>query len=616
MITIDAQWAQHGSLQGHEPPHLIACSTGELRARNFEDALGRFSPDAGKEAAQVSVSYLTPAGLPTAGYLALAIHRRANPAGDGRAAGCTSYFCLPYAPLAMEAITYQAMHQALDLIRLPERDGPPVRVAISPSTPAISATDGRAMQAAALLLTNRPVCVVGADNTPMTERLAFIDTVMSLLPYGLRSRMTAATWTSRARQDHKFRLFFSDAPRNSDPRDHLLNWEGAEDRAIRLDDDWAYEYLTWLRDKVSQPIARLAELTAPVQFRRDKIMSVLDEIGVIGLDQAQNYSVTRQDALPKPVPRTEQGRERILRECADRVQAGDQSKVRSDISLLEKMAANRVDDAERARYQEILREGGLLEHHEKLGRHESRLHEQLLRVAFPVPFSYPAYCLVEECLKLRRPHRGLLQAIENCGMADQVTTAIVSWHLWNEGGKRQGRNKRETPAQRLLKWGETGRVDVADLIGLLGTERIHPDHAMIVCDVMLEYLGTITEGADRLAIRRALFHNRYLAHAPHAIGCRPLKAQVDALSWLLRAAYPDQLDRQDIVEILGDTKPTPALFAAVLLWLRRPTLDSGLTWRAFAHGLMSGMALVPEARSHILSVLPPLSTGPVGETGP
>ena len=79
------------------------------------------------------------------------------------------------------------------------------------------------MRVAPLLLTGRPVCVLGAEGTSHLERLEFIDTVMGLLPYGFRSRMTAATWTRATNRNHRFRLYFSSAPRADEP-DQVVIW--------------------------------------------------------------------------------------------------------------------------------------------------------------------------------------------------------------------------------------------------------------------------------------------------------------------------------------------------------------------------------------------------------
>ncbi len=128
---------------------------------------------------------------------------------------------------------------------------------ITAATQQVPAIDGLAMRVAPLLLTGVPVCVLGADETSMDERLRFIDTVMGLLPYGFRAKMTAATWTRATNRNHRFRLFFSSAPRASDKPDHLVPW--GEPELVRVPGGDAGYYYGWLDDKVT-PLASLALL--------------------------------------------------------------------------------------------------------------------------------------------------------------------------------------------------------------------------------------------------------------------------------------------------------------------------------------------------------------------
>ena len=128
---------------------------------------------------------------------------------QGRPTAYTSYFCLPYHRLADAAIGYLAMYEALHAVTLTVADGPSKEVPIAMPTSRTPTADDLAVRVAPLLLTGQPVCVLGAEGTSMLERLEFIDTVMELLPYGFRARMTAATWTRASNRNHRFRLFFS-----------------------------------------------------------------------------------------------------------------------------------------------------------------------------------------------------------------------------------------------------------------------------------------------------------------------------------------------------------------------------------------------------------------------
>src|ERR1700722_540517 len=201
-ILVSAQWALHGKAPDGEGYRVLACSAGELGKTNFADALSRFTLGALDTLPQVSVSFLAPATRPGGSYLALAIHWFAKddkryadgvlPLDDlGRETVFTSYFCAPYKELADAGVTYVDMHKGCSAVTLPVQDGMPEPVKITASAPQIPAIEDLTMRVAALLLTGTPVCVLGAESSSMSERLQFIDTVMALLPYGFRAKMTA-----------------------------------------------------------------------------------------------------------------------------------------------------------------------------------------------------------------------------------------------------------------------------------------------------------------------------------------------------------------------------------------------------------------------------------------
>jgi hypothetical protein len=246
-VVLRAQWALHGQVPGSDEQRVLACSAGDLSAANFAEAIGRFQLGHVDNLPQVSVSYLTPAGQPGAGYLALTVHRRTD----------TRYFCLPYRPLAAAAVTYRALYQAVRGLRLPADDRPlPVEISPGSHGPTL---DPLAMRVAALLLTGTPVCVRNAQDTTVEERLAFTDWVMALLPYGFRARMAAATWTRATFSNHKFRLYFSGAPR-PDHQDHVVNWD--EPEQALLPDGPVRDYFGRLEETAS-PLARLTDVEEP-----------------------------------------------------------------------------------------------------------------------------------------------------------------------------------------------------------------------------------------------------------------------------------------------------------------------------------------------------------------
>jgi hypothetical protein len=607
-VAVHAQWALYGGEGGRDANRMLACSTGELGAPNFHDAIGRFDPVGPGALPQVTVSYLMPATEPGEGLLAMAIHGRRHQEGeeeqaagdDGRGWATTSYFCVPYQPLASAAITYRGMHQALRAIRLPAECGPPLPVTMTGPGPGTPAVDGLALQSAALLLTGRPVCVLGAEGVSLAGRLAFIDTVMSLLPYGLRARMAAATWTRPTNRDHKFRLYFSDAERAADPPDHVLHW--GYPGLLTPIEDHAHTYLNWLEGMVSQPTAKLAELTEPIRFRPESIQHMLDKIGVASPDNPSlNYSATGLDllhpALAPPAGADDDAGGPALYDCAEHVRAVDQRAIKSDIGVLMRMA--KADDHQRAQYREIIKETELLKRTDGLGRMAGKLYERLIRVAFTVPFNYEGYRQLEDCLGGMSVRPTLQQIIDGVGMADPWVKAIVYWSQRNAR-----RALKDSGRQKLDKWYSSGEVDAVDFIHGLSAQWERPPHARIICEVVLDFLKQRPKDYQPAALRAALSQRGFLAHALQANQIGNASFRADALRQFLSAAYPNGLDQPAIVEILaGDNAaPTSSLLAAVLL-LTKPG-DARLAWHAYLRGSIRAMELDEQTRGQLTPLLP------------
>jgi hypothetical protein len=278
-MEVDVQWALYGKRADSDGYHVLACSTGPMSRANFAEAISRFQVGVVERLPQVSVSYARLNGEPGVDYLALAIDEFA-PDGqwtehdrDGRRITYTSYFCLPYKLLAELAIGYLGTYQALQAVRLPDIDGPPLRMTLAAPAARVLAVDPLAMRVAALLLTGRPVCVLGADATTVGERLHFVDAVMALLPYGLRARMAAATWTRATQASHRFRLYFSSAERLGDQPDHVVVW-GEPDQTTVPSGPPA-DYLGWLEDTI-RPIVQLADLNSTMGFSSKDAAQVVE----------------------------------------------------------------------------------------------------------------------------------------------------------------------------------------------------------------------------------------------------------------------------------------------------------------------------------------------------
>ena len=604
-ILVSAQWALEGKQPDGEDYRILSCSTGDLDRGRFADALSRFQVGELVDLPQVSVSYPRPGAQPGVSYVAFAIHWHATEGqchadgveqrdNQGRITAYTSYFCLPYRRLAKEAIGYLAMYEALNAVTLTVTDGPPIQVPIAVPMSRTPASDDLAVRVAPLLLTGRPVCVLGAEDTSMVERLEFIDTVMELLPYGFRSRMTAATWTRATNRKHGFRLFFSSAPRSDEP-DWVVTW-GDDPGLVPVPGEVAGDYLEWLQDYIGA-LARLAGLTSEMGFGPKDILKAYE--AVLHIQPRLQYrprSAARASngrpgpPAPSPALVASDPGERVLHDCVDHVQLPNRNKLNADISVLKKLAEGGIGEDRRRRYQDVISSLGLLRPGFLLGdksKYAEKLYDALLRLVVGKPLDYDAYCWVEKCAGIApgaAPHQELLAAIVKTGMATPEVTAIVYWHL------------RGTDEKKLNRWLVSGEVTAVQLIDVLAVGWKYSQHGRILCEVTLDYLKKAPRNYQALEVRRALRQHGFLARALQALHPDNDQHQVDALRWFLKAAYPQpsatpgqDLSPASIVQILSGTggpPPTPALLGAVLMLLRKQE-SWELAWNAYIRGSLT-----------------------------
>jgi len=617
---VRAQWALHGKVLDDEGYRVIACSSGDLSRANFADALGRFTLGQLAALPQVSVSYLQPATRsPGGGYLALAIHwfaangqRYADGVGQvdnqGRVTTFTSYFCAPYASLAPPGTTYLDMYRAFGAVTLPARDGPPKEVSIAPVAQPVPGIDALAMRVAPLLLTGAPVCVLGADETGLEERLRFIDTVMGLLPYGFRARMAAATWTRPTHRTHRFRLFFSSEPRAGERPDHVVFW--GEPELAKVPGGDAGHYYGWLADKVT-PLASLAQMHGELGFGDAADTEALRLVDEVRLWRRPRLKPLAPDAPPDaPPPQAAASAaagsdpvDRLLRECDEHVRIPNLARLRQDLDLLQKrLAAGGIDDARRRRYRSLIGRLDLFRPHFPLGKYEGRLYDTLIALAFGGPVGYEAFCLVEDAL--RKPQDApvyppLLEAIDRAGPADaRAKVMVYASH----------------DPRKLAKWLGSREVDAFGLISELarGAWR-RKEHGRLFCDVTLQYLQERQGRYSSAEIRRVMGRNGYLARALREVGHD--QYQVYALTKLLVAAFPEEqyplgLDEKTIAEILSDTSdaPTPALLAAVLRKI--PEAQAPTAWAAYVYGSVARMDLDEATHGALWTRLPAIEPEP------
>jgi hypothetical protein len=593
-FPVDAQWALQGKTLGRDGYRVLACSTGSrdaLSLENFTEAIGRFSmgtPETLPNALpQVTISYLQPGPV---NHLALAIHRFASDAhldgqlaasdDDGRPVVATSYYCVRYDPVAARSVSYRDMYEAFARAPLRPVNGSMLSVEMpaAPAAPDPDAISPLAAQAAALLLTCRPVCVLGATlQTSMIDRLDFIDTVMSLLPYGFRARMTAATWTRATNQNHRFRLFFSSARRDTKIPDNVVVWGHPEQTTINRDDDDAkWYFFEWLDtgQVTQQQLSLVAGITKPRSLTNPgEVLEALDDV----------FRLSGHRRRPRPTLRTEtpypgqkgsengpgptgdttaaarSELEQLLIDCARSIEVLDTRQLSAAIGRLRIPARRGVEAGERDRCRELIREHRLFRHNDALGKDEDTLREILLKIAFEPPLSYEDYCLIEEATgEPEVPDPSLLQLIDKQGADDRVKAITYRQLPSVDAGKK------------LSKWYESRELSADRLLNLLALEVKRPRHMRLLCDVTTDYLRKKSKTLDPKNIDDVLRRHSYLAGKLQDSLAPDDQYQLVTLGTFLGAAYPYGLTRKDLYHVMIGTRESITLpfLGAVLLMVK------------------------------------------------
>ena len=292
----------------------------------------------------------------------------------------TRYFCVPFEDLAARTACYQDIYHAFAAF-WPARGNRSVLRSFMGETsqgnravsPILAAGVQRllAMRVAALLLTGQRVCILGADGTDVGERLAFLDGVMSLLPYGMRSRLSGATCASSTAYDHQLRLFFSGARR--DGGDHVVFWDQAEHQPIGH--RYADDYLRWLAEGVQQPETLLATVTEPMGFGPRDVAMMLERLDVSYSEPTFSaVAPTFQapsPAMPEQVTSVDPDTyvAGILRECGRRLTGGNPDFLDQELTKLRTCLAVPPPHLDRTFLQQVITEQGLLSPHPSVRKH-------------------------------------------------------------------------------------------------------------------------------------------------------------------------------------------------------------------------------------------------------
>jgi hypothetical protein len=643
--AIPVQWAWRGKELNDAGYRILSCSTGDFNAKNFDDILDRFSPGTLEDPSQVAVSYVL-LGDGTR-HLGMAIYEPATVGGVdhfGRDIQFARYFCVPYEDVAPGGLSYLDMYSALQNRVLPQANEPPLSVAFPHGDPGIPDDAVRALQVTELLLTGNPVCIVGAGSTSMEERLAFIDAVMRLLPYGMRAEMAAATWTSSIFRGHKFRLFFSEAPRrqpDSGPGDHVVGWRPDKlevRRALspRFNPEWADEYHEWMRPLLEKSVAeRFAGQTEPRSFKPADILKMVEMVGSASRQRGQRafrlwnqgpkadaggnpVSAGPADEKPGGGSRGGDGPSATPQQAGrpgehakpdhgpvDRIalliggferdlQAGKAALVETAAELLAaELGKDPPSEAQRRQYRAIIKQGRLLREDLPLGKRRAPFFKVLLQAAFGADIEYAHYLRIEDVLGGEALHKQLLQVIEEA-TADRRLKFLMAYYL---AGGRYPRSA----------------LNPLPFIEFAADPELREDHAQIIWDAMTLALAALSKG-DREIIRAALCERGFLAQRVHARMPFDLNYQAEALRELLEALYGDRLDGKTLEEIFTGNRhaPTHALLIAAIQ-LIDPTAEDALP--NLLYYFLQGCARASEIGQDLREGFARLGYGAYPETG-
>lgn len=259
-VLVTAEWAIWGKQpNGRDDYKILDSSQGRLGPDNFAMIVTRFGARPPKAQPQVTIAGLSRSQR----YLALNIEEPSSWSdGMGRQFTVTRCFCIPYAQVTERPVSYEALYRALNETSLPTDN--PLTIEIPEFDPEeiASRVDPTVVGAAALLLTGEPVCIVADEAVPMLDRLSFLDAVAALLPYGMRTTLTASTWTSST-TSHQIRLSFAEHARDST---HMIPWGTPADIPHTHEIARRYFDLLARQPNLAELIGRLVIATEPLSF--------------------------------------------------------------------------------------------------------------------------------------------------------------------------------------------------------------------------------------------------------------------------------------------------------------------------------------------------------------
>lgn len=617
VVPVTVEWARLGKEKQDAGFRVLECSNGVLDEKNFAALLTRYSPGTLESAdlPQVTISW-SKDSRQGHHYVGIARHyRQEDDEGDasGRWVMLTNYFCAPFKELSDGTVSYIGMHEKLAGVKLPLDPNGPINTELARSSVSGLVNDQQtwlAMRAAAALMTSDPVCVLGADHVSYVDRLRFIDKVAMLLPYGMRSELSASTWASPTYRTHKLRLFFANAERGKG--DRLVPWGQQGDQ--RIGHGYADAYLDLLRSGSLTPEV-LAGLTDPTGFDAREILQVVAHLrnlasqprkrvapasaAAVTTTAIERRSSAETAALPVDEQQTEFEQDNragenfdpigvarvsqpafvdlrrarperadelgdikeILASCAFALQQDDANLLGRGIEQLRGRAGGYPPHL-RNQLKEIIVEDELLastsfSDDELL----AEFYKLLLHLAFPSPIKYQAYKNVEMVAGYepgQRLHATLARALLGTSM---------------EG------------AARLLLLNSLDGVQVAateftiaphQSVSML-VEQVDQAHAKIISEMALRNLRATGKKSDhdRELFRESMARYRLLSVLQQKYAGQP-DHLFSMLARILEYAYGDQLSLADVRHLLDNipAAPSEALFGVMMSMANQRDLNS------------------------------------------
>ncbi|MFC0041343.1 hypothetical protein [Actinomadura rayongensis] len=487
-VRVDVEWALWGRSPETGRDGLLACSAGRLGVENFAEIIGRYDPGTPDALPQVTVAW---AGAGDRSYLTLARQEwSAEEDRYGRRTATVRLFCVPYAALGGTPVSYEELHARFADRALPPDGSAPLSVELAglrPKELGDRVTD-QVRATAALLLTGRRVCVIPDAVLSLDTRLRFLDTVAALLPYGMRTSLSASTWTSGT-ADHRIRLSFSGAVRSGF---HTVVLNG---RTPPPFGEAASAYLDLLREAsdLTPVIRALAGSTEPLTFRD-------------GADEALLRLEHAVHGRPADVAAA-------LTACADTIDRRRWGVLRERLPRLARQTRVRWDPEARERHREVVEARGLLSARSVPSDVRADLYDAVLLLAYGPALTHADVARILD--SVGEPSADLVAAIVRHAVADLDTALLLGDRPGGGGGREIVR-----------------RADAADLVAWVAA---HPDEHAPVDRVLAEILSR--RRSDAGAVLAALRDHDYLADAVAVRHADDHRAQVRVLRDLLVAAY-------------------------------------------------------------------------------